>query len=303
MVEIIKIVKEGEQNQRMDVYVAQHSELSRSAAQKLIGQGFVLCNDLQLPNAYQVQVDDEIVISIPKTPTHTIKPVAMDLDILYEDDDLLVLNKSLGLVVHPAQSYEGATLVEGLLAHSDAFAAMDDPKRPGIVQRLDKETSGLMVVAKHEKAQENLSGQIQDNTMVRVYHALVHGQVFPDVFNIDAPIGRHPHHRQNMTVIAQNSKPALTVVRVLERFQAASLVECSLKSGRTHQIRVHLQFIDHPVFHDPKYGRRKDKKTGQLLIAKHLSFKHPRTNQPLSFDVDYEPEMQAIITQLRKESL
>lgn len=303
MIELIKFVSEEDAHQRLDVYVAQSAEFSRAQAQKLINQGYVLCNDEALNNSYLVQVDDEVIIQIPQVKDKELEPVEMDLEIIYEDDDVLVINKPIGLVVHPAESYGQPTLVEGLLAYSDDFKRMQDSKRPGIVQRLDKETGGLMVVAKHEKAQAHLSQQIQNNEMERIYHALVHGQVFPDVFNIDAPIGRNPSHRQNMMVRAQNSKPALTLVNVLERFKAASLVQCSLKTGRTHQIRVHMQFIKHPIFFDPKYGRRKDKKSGQLLIAKRLKFMQPTTLEPLSFEIDYNHDFQVILDNLRKEIL
>ncbi len=301
--EIEHNIDENQVNMRLDVVVKEIANISRSYAQKLINQGLVWVNDTQMSNSYKVSEDDTVLVQIPKSETLELVPVNMNLDVVYEDHDVIVINKPVGMVVHPAPSYDKPTLVEGLLAHCDDLSSINGVARPGIVHRIDKDTSGLLVVAKNDHAHAHLSKQIQDKSMQRVYHTLVHGQVFPDHFNIDAPIARDPLNRQNMTVTDKNARKALTNVLVLERFDQASLLKCTLQTGRTHQIRVHMQFINHPIFHDPKYGKRKDKKTGQLLCAKELSFIHPSTNQPMHFEVDYPSEFSDMIDQLRKERI
>jgi 23S rRNA pseudouridine1911/1915/1917 synthase len=274
-------------NTRIDVLVGEHAKVSRSYAQKLISMGYVWCNETQVANSYRVKLSDEIVIQIPESEALDLVPTLMDLDIVYEDHDVIVINKAVDMVVHPAPSYHKPTLVEGLLAHCDDLSGINGVNRPGIVHRIDKDTSGLLVVAKNDAAHQALSNQLQDKSMGRVYHALVNGQVFPDEFNIDAPIGRDPKNRQNMAVTEKNSRDGFTVVRVLERFAHGSLVECTLKTGRTHQIRVHMQFIGHSVLNDPKYGPRKGLKTGQLLHARELHFIHPTTKAEMHFIAEY----------------
>src|SRR5690554_1067587 len=258
---------------------------------------------MQLSNSYKVSEADVIVVQIPDNESLDLTPVAMDLDIVYEDKDVIVVNKDAGMVVHPAPSYNKPTLVEGLLAHCDDLSGINGTNRPGIVHRIDKDTSGLLVIAKNDHAHQQLSKQLQDKTMHRVYHAIVHGQVYPETFNIDAPIGRDPNNRQNMIVTDKNSKDAFTTVVVLEHFAQASLVQCTLKTGRTHQIRVHMQFINHPIFHDPKYGRRKDDKSGQLLHAHSLTFVHPTSQERVTFKAEYPKAFNDVLEMLRKEKI
>ena len=303
MVEIEKQITKEQANTRLDVLVASIADLSRSYAQKLIAQGYVWCNDMQLSNSYKVSEADVIVVQIPDNESLDLTPVAMDLDIVYEDKDVIVVNKDAGMVVHPAPSYNKPTLVEGLLAHCDDLSGINGTNRPGIVHRIDKDTSGLLVIAKNDHAHQQLSKQLQDKTMHRVYHAIVHGQVYPETFNIDAPIGRDPNNRQNMIVTDKNSKDAFTTVVVLEHFAQASLVQCTLKTGRTHQIRVHMQFINHPIFHDPKYGRRKDDKSGQLLHAHSLTFVHPTSQEKVTFKAEYPKAFNDVLEMLRKEKI
>ncbi len=290
-------------NLRMDVLVASLADISRSYAQKLIAQGYVWCNDSQVSNSQRASADDQLLIQLPEVESMQLRPIEMDLVIIYEDHDVLVINKPAGMVVHPAPSYDKPTLVEGLLAHCDDLSGINGVHRPGIVHRIDKDTSGLMVVAKNDDAHQHLSKQLTDKTMTRVYHAIVHGQVYPDEFNIDAPIGRDPNNRQNMTVTDKNSKPALTSVYVLHRYNTATLVACHLKTGRTHQIRVHMQYINHPLFNDPKYGQRKDEKTGQLLHAKKLAFIHPKTKMPLEFECEYPEHFQQVLDRLKESTI
>lgn len=288
-------------NTRIDVLVKELADVSRSYAQKLIGMGFVWCNEAQVANSYKVKLNDEIVIQIPESEELDLVPTPMDLDIVYEDHDVIVINKAVDMVVHPAPSYNKPTLVEGLLAHCDDLSGINGINRPGIVHRIDKDTSGLLVVAKNDAAHQALSNQLQDKSMGRVYHALVQGQVFPDEFNIDAPIGRDPKNRQNMSVTEKNSRDGFTIVRVLERYMRGSLVECTLKTGRTHQIRVHMQFIGHPVLNDPKYGPRKGLKTGQLLHARELHFIHPTTKEKMHFIAEYPSHFQAEYQALKED--
>jgi 23S rRNA pseudouridine1911/1915/1917 synthase len=301
--EIEVILNQEHVGQRMDVLVATLADVSRAYAQKLIAQGYVWCNDAQVSNSLRASEDDQLLIQIPESESLELKPVAMDLDIVYEDSDVLVVNKPAGMVVHPAPSYDQPTLVEGLLAHCDDLSGINGVSRPGIVHRIDKDTSGLLVVAKNDHAHQSLSNQLVDKSMKRVYHALVHGQVFPDVFNIDAPIGRDPNNRQNMAVTDKNSKPAFTTVAVIERYGDASLVACSLKTGRTHQIRVHMQFIGFPLFCDPKYGIRKDKKTGQLLHAKELEFVHPTSGNVMHFVSDYPEYFAEMLKEVKERAV
>lgn len=303
MHEIEHEIQSDQVNTRIDVLVAQLADVSRSYAQKLISMGYVWCNETQVINSYKVKINDELLIQIPAAEELDLVPTPMDLDIVYEDHDVIVINKPVDMVVHPAPSYNKPTLVEGLLAHCNDLSGINGVSRPGIVHRIDKDTSGLLVVAKNDAAHQSLSNQLIDKSMGRVYHALVYGQVFPDEFNIDAPIGRDPKNRQSMAVTEKNSRDGFTVVRVLERFAHSSLVECTLKTGRTHQIRVHMQFIGHPVMNDPKYGPRKGKKTGQLLHAKELTFIHPSTKEVMHFEVDYPDDFKAELQALKEEGV
>lgn len=290
--------------ERLDKVVASLCDLSRSYAQTLIDEGYVLVNDEEVMKSKTVQVNDVVSVSLKEVSLELV-PVFMNLDVLYEDEHLIVINKPSGLVVHPSESVKEPTLVEGLMAQVSDLSTIGGVKRPGIVHRLDKDTSGCIVVAKHDEAHQGLSSQLVDKTMNRTYVALTHGQVVPNVFKIDAPIGRDPQDRQKMCVTHVNAKDAITYVKVLETMKKHSLIECRLETGRTHQIRVHLSYIKFPIVNDPKYGPRKlvDAEFGQCLHAKSIDFIHPITKQAMHFDAPIPKAMEDIIDLARKELL
>jgi 23S rRNA pseudouridine1911/1915/1917 synthase len=290
--------------ERLDKVVASLCDLSRSYAQTLIDEGYVLVNDEEVMKSKTVQINDVVSVSLKEVSLELV-PVFMNLDVLYEDEHLIVINKPSGLVVHPSESVKEPTLVEGLMAQVNDLSTIGGVKRPGIVHRLDKDTSGCIVVAKHDEAHQGLSSQLVDKTMNRTYVALTHGQVVPHVFKIDAPIGRDPQDRQKMCVTHVNAKDAITHVKVLETMKKHSLIECRLETGRTHQIRVHLSYIKFPIVNDPKYGPRKlvDAEFGQCLHAKSIDFIHPITKLAMHFDAPIPKTMEDIIDLARKELL
>jgi 23S rRNA pseudouridine1911/1915/1917 synthase len=282
-------VRGDEVGQRIDVLISEVDLVaSRALAQKLIERNCVRVNGLTVNKRYKVRSGDRVVVELPPMQQSDLIPEDVALDIRFEDDDLIVLSKVAGMVVHPAHGHWSGTLVHALLAHSDDLGTLAGDERPGIVHRLDKDTSGLMLVAKNDDAQRALSSGIQQRLVDRRYLALVHGRIAPDTGLIDAPIGRHQKDRQKMWVSdAAGSRQAVTSFRVLERFEAGAtddgytLIECKLQTGRTHQIRVHLAYIQHPVVGDPLYGRRRLKDdlglTRQFLHSYRLEFDHPVT--------------------------
>lgn len=272
-----------ENNIRIDKYLRDNTDLSRSKIQKLIKDGNILVNEALVNNNYQVSIGDKIIINnISENPLENLKPSDIPIDIIYEDDDLLVVNKKSGMVVHPAPGNYEDTLVNALIGK---YNLSDNGFRPGIVHRLDKDTSGLMLVAKNDFTHEKLSQMISDKTVERYYLALVEGTFNHETGTIDAPIGRDPKNREKMTITSINSKKAITHFKVLETFNNYSLIECKLETGRTHQIRVHMKYIKHPVVNDPLYGKCFDKDFGQLLHSYKIRFSHPRTNKILEFEV------------------
>lgn len=280
------IVTSEYENERIDkVLVDVLKELSRSEIQTMIQEENVLVNGLQTKNNYRLKLDDEISYEIIETEIN-IKPVAMDLDIVYEDDHIIVINKPKDLIVHPSPtSFNTPTLVHALLAHTDHLSDIGGELRPGIVHRLDKDTSGLLLVAKTNEAHEILSEDFKAHTVERAYLALVHHEFNHGSAIIDGPIGRDPHNRQKMAVTHINGKDAKTKVFLEERFTDYSLLRCELETGRTHQIRVHLQYIDHPIVGDKTYSYKNTMDTqGQCLHAYHLGFIHPITKTYMSFD-------------------
>jgi 23S rRNA pseudouridine1911/1915/1917 synthase len=270
--------------ERIDKYLSLITEHSRSTIKALIADGNVLVNGEPIKPNYKLKKDDEITLTPFAEKDIDIIAENIPLDIVYEDQDLLVVNKENGMVVHPAVGNYTGTLVNALLYHIQDLEAIKGEIRPGIVHRIDKETSGLLVVAKNAKTLEHLSDQLKHKTVTRKYIALVEGVIPHNLGKITAPIGRDPKNRQNMTVI-DGGKEAVTNFQVLARYQDETLIECILETGRTHQIRVHLAYIKHPLVGDPKYGRRKTDTTyGQFLHAKTLGFIHPRTKEYMEFD-------------------
>ena len=280
------IVDENNMGLRIDIFLSDNSALSRSKIQKLIADEHVLVNGEKTRANYRLELNDEISLEYTIEVPMDIHPVKMDLDIIYEDDDLIVINKPKGLVVHPGSGNFDNTLVHGLLYHCNSLSNSDDPTRPGIVHRIDKDTSGLLVCDKNDYAHAFLSEQLKDKTCFRKYYAIVNGVIEHDEGEINAPIGRDPNNRQNMTVTPLNSKNAITLFKVLKRFDDSTLLDVELLTGRTHQIRVHMKYINHPVLNDAKYSRKVLDDSGQYLHAYYLSFIHPKTLERMSFSTD-----------------
>lgn len=297
--------EEPDAGERIDRFLAaQEEDWSRSQVQKWLKEGRVTVNGEPVKANYRLEPDDEIVLRVPPPKDLAVEPEPMDLDIVYEDGDVVVVNKPRGLVVHPAPGHLSGTLVNGLLYHCRDLSGIGGVLRPGIVHRIDKDTSGLLVVAKNDRAHLSLAKQFKDHTVTRRYVALVHGEVAHDRGTIDAPIGRDPQNRQRMAVLPKSGKRAVTHFAVLERFPAYTLLELKLETGRTHQIRVHMKFIGHPVVGDPKYGPRRTLPIdGQALHAGVLGFVHPRTGAYLEFNAPLPEDMARLIDQLRHAAL
>lgn len=290
----IEVIENGK---RIDSYLAEELDLSRSKVQKLIKQKLVTVNSKVVNNNYNVKLGDTIIVNDDLNYDISIEAEDIPLDIVYEDDDLLVINKASGMVVHPAPGHYSGTLVNALLYKFNL--SNGDSERPGIVHRLDKDTSGLMLVAKNDKTHEALSKMIANKEVERHYLAIVDGVIKHNTGTIDAPIGRDPNNRQKMAVTDVHGKDSITHFKVLETFSNHTLVECILETGRTHQIRVHMAYIGYPVFNDPMYGRGKSTEFGQMLHSKSIRFKHPTTGKELSFEVEPPKEFMDKIEQLR----
>lgn len=258
-------------------------EYSRSQIQQLLETGNILVNGAQKKGKYKVKQGDTVTLEEPELKTLALEPENIKLDIVYEDEDVIVVNKPQGMVVHPAPGHEAHTLVNALLYHCP-LSTINGTLRPGIVHRIDKDTSGLLMVAKNDQAHQSLAKQLKEKTNLREYLALVHGQIKEDEGTINAPLGRSPKDRKKQAVIA-NGRPAVTHFKVLKRYQNYTLISCRLETGRTHQIRVHLKYIGHPLAGDPLYGPKKTLKgQGQFLHAAKLGFTHPRTGEFLTFE-------------------
>ena len=271
--------------ERLDAFLARTvEELTRSSAQKLIEEGCVQRNGKPAKKNDKLNMDDEITLTISEPKEVDIVPTQMALDIVYEDEDLLVLNKPKGLVVHPAAGHSDDTLVNGLLyALGDQLSGINGELRPGIVHRIDKDTSGLLAVAKNDFAHRILASQLKDHTMARTYEAIVCGSFREDSGTVNAPIGRHPSDRKKMCVTQRNSKEAVTHWEVVTRYRGYTHVRCRLETGRTHQIRVHMAHIGHPILGDTIYGHKKPElgQDSQCLHAGALCFRHPRDERPV----------------------
>lgn len=299
MDEIILTAENGISD-RLDKYVSEKTELSRSYAAKLASDGLISVNGAAADKKYKLKGGENIVIEVPEPESLEAVPQDIPLDIVYEDDYVIVVNKPQGMVVHPAPGNPDGTLVNGLLYHC-SLSGINGVIRPGIVHRIDKDTSGLLVVAKTNAAHESLAAQLKERKALRRYYCIVNGNIREDEGVIDKPIGRHPIDRKRMAVVA-GGREAVTHYRVLERFKGYSLVECRLETGRTHQIRVHMAYIGHSIVGDPVYGIKKErfKTDGQLLHAKTIGFVHPATGELMKFDSELPEYFTNILNKLRK---
>jgi len=294
------VVEESHNGVRIDKYLTEIlPDFSRSRVQQLIEEGYVEVNDLETKSNYKVKTGDIVSAEWPEDETLEVEAEEMDLDILYEDSDIIVINKPKGMVVHPGAGNPSHTLVNGLLAHCKDLSGINGVLRPGIVHRIDKDTSGCLVVAKNDLAHQVLSEQLSSKTMRRTYLALVHGVLNHNVGTIEAPIGRDKNDRQKMTVTSIGSRPAVTHFKVIQRYEKMTLVECQLETGRTHQIRVHFQYIGYPIVGDPKYSIKHTLETqGQCLHAYKIEFRHPRTDELMQFSAEMPDVFKKVLEEL-----
>ncbi|GAB4258216.1 RluA family pseudouridine synthase [Thermincola ferriacetica] len=297
-----EIISSENAGTRIDVYLAGiFDHLSRSFIQKLIGDGYITVNGTRVKANYKLKAGELVRVEIPYTEELEVSAEPIPLEILYEDRDVIVINKPQGMVVHPAPGNYSGTLVNALLWHCKDLSGINGVMRPGIVHRLDKDTSGVIMAAKNDETHASLAKQIKDRTVTRRYLALIHGVIPEPAGIIEAPIGRDPKDRKKMAVTTKNSRPAVTHYKVLERFNKYTFVECKLETGRTHQIRVHMAYLKYPVVGDPVYGPAKNEfgQTGQLLHAHILGFHHPRTGEYLEFKAPLPEYFNNILSKLR----
>jgi len=297
------IVEENETGLRLDAYLAgKIPDLSRSYIQRLINDNLVLVNGESTKGKIKTSTGMKIVVNVPEPEPLSLDPENIPLDIVYEDSDILVINKPRDMVVHPAPGNRDNTLVNALLYHCrDSLSNINGVIRPGIVHRIDKDTTGLIAVAKNNNAHQSLAMQLKDHSMERIYDAIVEGIIHEDRGTIDAPIGRHPVDRKKMAVTPGKGKNAVTHFEVLERLKGATYVSLILKTGRTHQIRVHMSYIRHPVYGDPVYGGSSRNKTtgGQMLHARYLRLKHPSTGEFMEFEAKLPEDFIQLLNSLR----
>nr|WP_259445725.1 RluA family pseudouridine synthase [Paenibacillus lautus] len=287
---------------RIDKYITESlgEDVSRSQVQLWITDGHVFVNEGPVKSNYKVSQGDRILLKIPEPSAVEIIPEDIPLEIAYEDADVIVVNKPRGMVVHPAPGHSSGTLVNALMFHCNDLSGINGELRPGIVHRIDKDTTGLIMAAKNDKAHASLAAQLKDHSVNRRYLALVHGNISHDQGTIDAPIGRDAQDRKLYTVTDRNSKHAVTHFTVVERFGDYSLLELKLETGRTHQIRVHMKYIGHPLVGDPVYGKSKGiKLNGQALHAAILGFVHPSTGEYMEFSAPMPDDMEELLTILR----
>ncbi|MEE1014484.1 MAG: RluA family pseudouridine synthase [Lachnospiraceae bacterium] len=292
-----------DQQMRLDKYLAeQFPEQTRSYLQKLIKDGEVLVNGKSVKTGYQLSKGDEVSVNIPEPKELDVAPQKMDLDIVYEDEDVILINKPKGMVVHPAPGHTTDTLVNGLLYHcKDNLSGINGVARPGIVHRIDRDTTGILIVCKNDMSHNSIAAQLKEHSINRRYRALVHGNLKENQGTVEGPIGRHPIDRKKMAINEKNGKPAVTHYTVLERFGNYTLIECVLETGRTHQIRVHMSSIGHPLVGDEVYGPAKCpfKLQGQCLHAMVLGFVHPRTGEYMEFSADLPEYFEELLNKLR----
>ena len=294
--------------ERLDVFLTRmQPEFSRSHVQKLIASGNATVNQAVRKGNYKLKAGDAVELSVPEPENTEILPEDIPLDILYEDKDIIVINKARGMVVHPAAGVFSGTLVNALMHHCEDLSGINGEIRPGIVHRLDKDTSGVMVAAKNDQSHLSLAKQIQEKTAFRIYQAVVWGNIKEESGIIRGDIGRDASDRKKMAIVRENGKPAVTHFRVLERFGEYTLTECRLETGRTHQIRVHMTYIGHPVVGDPKYGtdrhgrvRGKFAIKGQALHSASLELTHPATGERMRFAAPLPQDMQELIKKIRR---
>ena len=282
----IEFFYEAEDLKRLDAYLSEQLQITRSHAEKLISDGFVTVNGREVAKSLKLKKGDKVCATVPEPEPLDVAAENIPLEVVYEDEHLLVVNKPKGMVVHPAAGNYSGTLVNALLYHcGDSLSGINGVMRPGIVHRIDKDTSGLLMVAKNDKAHNFLAEQIKEHSFYREYEAVVHGVIKNDSGTINAPIGRHPVKRKQMAVTAENSKEAVTHYEVLLRGNGFTHIKCRLETGRTHQIRVHMAYLGHPVAGDEVYGPKKVIKElgGQCLHARRLGFVHPETREYMEF--------------------
>lgn len=295
------IITENEAGMRADVALAQLLEITRSNMQKLLEEGRAVRGQKVIKSNYRVKAGEEILVNLPEPQPLDVQPENIPLDIIYEDDDVVVVNKARGMVVHPAAGNYNGTLVNALLYHCKNLSGINGVIRPGIVHRLDKDTSGIMICAKNDSAHLSLSEQIQSKTAQRTYLAVVRGNVKDDGGIIETQIARDKNDRKKMAVVTEGGRQAITEYEVAERFGKYTVVKCRLKTGRTHQIRVHMEYLGYPLVGDPKYSPMKTPFAinGQALHSLTLSFTHPRTGERLTFEAPLPEDMKKILTRLR----
>ena len=296
-------VGEAQEGMRLDAFLAESvEELSRSAAQKLIGRGLVLLGDTPVAKSRRCRAGEEYTVLLPEPEEETeAQPQDLPLDIVYEDDDLIVVNKAVGMVVHPAPGHADGTLVNALLYHcAGSLSGIGGEKRPGIVHRIDKDTGGLLLAAKNETAHRGLAAQLKDHSLARTYECIVVGNLRDDAGTVDAPIGRHPTDRKRMAVTERHSRSAVTHYEVIARYPGYTHLRCRLETGRTHQIRVHLAYIGHPLLGDTVYGAKTPVKglAGQCLHAVELTFVHPRTGEQIRLSCPRNEAFEEILRKL-----
>ena len=296
-------IQENEQ-MRLDKYLAdQFPEQTRSYLQKLIKDGEALVNGRTVKTGYSLCQKDQVTVHIPEPKELDVEPQKMDLEIVYEDEDVILINKPKGMVVHPAPGHTTDTLVNGLLYHcKDQLSGINGVARPGIVHRIDRDTTGILIVCKNDMAHNCIAEQLKEHLITRRYRALVHGNLKNDRGTVEGPIGRHPVDRKKMAINEKNGKPAVTHYTVLERFGNYTYIECVLETGRTHQIRVHMSSIGHPLVGDEVYGPAKCPFSlqGQCLHAMVLGFVHPRTGEYIEFSAELPSYFQELLEKLRK---
>jgi 23S rRNA pseudouridine1911/1915/1917 synthase len=301
------IVEQIDSHKRLDVFLSQHLGVSRSQVEKLIENGFVKLNSQTSKPSYRIKGDDRIFVTVPEAKEISARPQDIPLNIVYEDKDIIVINKPRGIVVHPAAGHSDNTLVNALLFHCKDLSGIGGNIRPGVVHRLDKDTSGLLVFAKNDDSHEELSRQIKNRQVKKTYLALVYGIPKKDERTIDDPLGRSPKDRKKIAVIKSDNlkkRDAITDYRVIEKLGDYSLLELDLKTGRTHQIRVHLAHLGNPIVGDHTYSRKRTElwENGQLLHSYKLSFNHPKTGKLLEFKAEMPEEMKKVIGSIKDKS-